>query len=155
MGRHGQRYDGHIQGSRCECVCVCSLDIGYCVTYDETSYSFINQFKVSDYNVTKTSEYIQLPTVLTELNDYICGTLNSLVCSECADGFSPSVTSLENRCANCTNAWYGVPLFLAVSGVCPNHTSLFHHLSLSNQCHFSSYALLHNVCSDNRHAILH
>ena len=44
----------------------------------------------------------------------MCGPLNrkGLVCSECADGFGPSVTSFEYRCVKCTNAWYGVPLFL-------------------------------------------
>ena len=33
------------------------------------------------------------------------------VCSECADGFGPLVTSFGYKCANCTDAWYGVPLF--------------------------------------------
>ena len=44
----------------------------------------------------------------------MCGRLNrkGLVCSECADGFGPSVTSFRYKCANCTDAWYGVPLFL-------------------------------------------
>ena len=44
----------------------------------------------------------------------MCGQLNrkDLVCSECANGFGPSVTSFGYRCANCTDAWYGVPLFL-------------------------------------------
>ena len=44
----------------------------------------------------------------------MCGPLNrkGIVCSECADGFGPSVTSLEHVCARCTDAWYGVPLFL-------------------------------------------
>ena len=41
----------------------------------------------------------------------MCGPLNrkGLVCSECADGFGPSY---GYRCVNCTDAWYGVPLFL-------------------------------------------
>ena len=44
----------------------------------------------------------------------MCGPLNrkGLVCSECADGFGPSVTSFGYKCVNCTEAWYGVPLFL-------------------------------------------
>ena len=66
-----------------------------------------------DDNVT-ISEYIQLPSNITELSDYMCGPLNrkGIVCSECADGFGPSVTSLEHMCTRCTDAWYGVPLFL-------------------------------------------
>ena len=35
------------------------------------------------------------------------------MCSECADGFGLSVTSLGFRCVNCSDtAWYGVPFFL-------------------------------------------
>ena len=34
------------------------------------------------------------------------------LCSECAEGFGPSVTSFTNRCVNCINTRYGVPLFL-------------------------------------------
>ena len=51
---------------------------------------------------------------LSQLNDYTCGRLNrkGLVCSECADGFGPSVASFGYKCANCTDAWDGVPLFL-------------------------------------------
>ena len=43
----------------------------------------------------------------------MCGPLNrkGLVCSECANGFGPSVTSFGYKCANCTDARYGVPLF--------------------------------------------
>ena len=43
----------------------------------------------------------------------MCSPLNrkGLVCSECADGFGPSVTLFGYKCV-CTDAWYGVPLFL-------------------------------------------
>ena len=37
-----------------------------------------------------------------------------IVCSECADGFGPSVTAFRYRCVNCTNASYGTPLFLFI-----------------------------------------
>ena len=49
----------------------------------------------------------------------MCGPLNrkGLVCSECADGFGPSETSFVYKCANCTDAWYGVPLFLLLEFV--------------------------------------
>ena len=57
---------------------------------------------------------IILPRNLSQLNDYMCGPLNRKghLCSECADGFGPSVTSFGYKCVNCTNAWYRVPLFL-------------------------------------------
>ena len=44
----------------------------------------------------------------------MCGPLNrkGIVCSECADGFGPSLTSFGYECVNCTDAWYGVSLLL-------------------------------------------
>ena len=32
-----------------------------------------------------------------------------------SDGFGPSVTSFGYRCANCTDTWYRVPLFLVLN----------------------------------------
>ena len=99
------------------------MEVGNCATYDENTrlLSIIkcsNQAEISEYNSSTAPWYIQLPTVLTELNDYMCGPLNrkGLVCSECADGFGPSVTSISfgYRCAKCTNAGYGVLLFLSI-----------------------------------------
>ena len=45
----------------------------------------------------------------------MCAPLNrkGVVCSECAEGFGPSITSFGyTKCINCSNAWYGVLLFL-------------------------------------------
>ena len=44
----------------------------------------------------------------------MCGPINrkGIVCSECVDGFGPSVTSIGYSCANCTDAWYRVSFFL-------------------------------------------
>ena len=60
--------------------------------------------------------YIRLPDNISELNDYMCGPMNrkGLLCKDCIDGFGPSVTSLGYKCSNCTEAWYGIPLYLAV-----------------------------------------
>ena len=99
-----------------------SLASGFCATYDEKSrlLSIVAcpYFQPHGYNVT-TPGYILLPRNLSQLNDYMCGPLNrkGLVCSECADGFGPSVTSFGYECANCTDTWYGVPLFLVVEFV--------------------------------------
>ena len=70
-------------------------------------------FQPNGYNFT-TPGRVLLPTYLSQLNDYMCGPLNRKgpVCSECADGFGPSATLFGYRCVNCTDAWYGVPLFL-------------------------------------------
>ena len=100
------------------------LQFGNCATYDEQaqllSIAKCPYFEHNGYcnNVT-TSGYIQVPRNLSQLNDYMCGPLNrkGLVCSKCADGFGPSVTSFGYKCANCTDAWYGVPLFLIIEFV--------------------------------------
>ena len=61
-----------------------------------------------------TPGHILLPKNLIQLNQYVCSPLKrkGFLCSECVDGFGPSVTSFRNRCVNCINAWHGVPLFL-------------------------------------------
>ena len=56
------------------------METGSCATYDENILvlSFIkcyNQGEISDYNISTIFWYIQLPTVLTELDDYMCGPL--------------------------------------------------------------------------------
>ena len=59
--------------------------------------------------------YIQLPDNTSQINDYMCGSMNrkGRICSECIEGFAPSVTSLGYECSNCsTSSWYGVPLYL-------------------------------------------
>ena len=62
---------------------------------------------------------MQLPKNISELNDYMCGPMNrkGRICSECIDGFAPSVTSVGYKCSNCTGAWYGVPLYLLLEFV--------------------------------------
>ena len=93
------------------------LRYGECATFSEDSnlipMSTCQYFEPDSYNMTS-SKHILLPRNLSQLNDYMCGPLNrkGLVCSECADGFCPSVTSFRHRCVNCTDGWYGVPLFL-------------------------------------------
>ena len=86
----------------------------YCATFNEEIklFSIFNcpyfQWYRSGYH------QMQLPQNLSLLNDFMCGPLNrkGYLCSECADCFGPSVTSFGYRCANCTDALYGVPLFL-------------------------------------------
>ena len=100
-----------------------ALPFGHCATYSEDnstkslSIARCPYLQPNNYNLT--AWHISLPVILTELNDYMCGPLNrkGLVCSECADGFGPSVTSYGYKCANCTNAWYNIPLFLFIQFV--------------------------------------
>ena len=46
----------------------------------------------------------------------MCGHMNrkGVVCSECIDGFGPSVMSFGYKCANCSKPWSGVTLYLLV-----------------------------------------
>ena len=98
------------------------LKLGYCATYSEdtglVTVAKCPYFQMNGYNLTATGNqyYIQLPKTLTELNDSMCGPMNrkGIVCSECIDGFGPSVTSIGYTCVNCTDAWYRVPLFLVL-----------------------------------------
>ena len=76
------------------------LTAGYCATYNNytklISILECTFFQPNGYNYTS-KESVLLPRNLNQLNDYMCGPLNrkGLVCSECADGFGPSV-----------NLWY-------------------------------------------------
>ena len=92
------------------------LAYNFCMTYDNDStisIGFCPYFDLRNYNITKPG-YISLPDNISELNDFMCGPMNrkGLVCSECIDGYGPSVTSTKFRCSDCSNAWYGVPLYL-------------------------------------------
>ncbi len=95
------------------------LRVSYCMTHEEGGGLYLTHchyFKVDANYSYKISDdnYIILPKNVSELNDYMCGPMNrkGRLCSECIDGFGPSFTSLGSVCSNCTDAWYGVPLYL-------------------------------------------
>ena len=95
------------------------LSFGSCMTYNEmdgtTSLGQCDSFLVHNRNVSLTyRKYLHLPKNISELNDYMCSPMNrnGLVCSECIDGFGPAVFSYGFQCANCTGAWYGIPVYL-------------------------------------------
>ena len=88
-----------------------SMKFGYCMTYiNETgelragacpcprSYVRNNSYKF----------YYPLPSSAADLNEDVCGPLNSkgLLCSECQDGFAASPL-LFTECVNCTGSGYG------------------------------------------------
>ena len=95
------------------------LSYNYCMTYKEetdtlsVSATLCTYFELNGHNISEPG-FISLPRNISELNDYMCGPMNrkGVVCSECIDGFGPSVTSPNFRCSDCSNAWYGVPLYL-------------------------------------------
>jgi len=50
--------------------------------------------------------YIALPRNISDLNGIFCAPINrhELVCSECIDGFGPSVVTTDFACVNCTGS---------------------------------------------------
>ena len=93
------------------------IEYGYCVTFDGQSFqsSTCHYFQPKGHTVTEDG-YVILPDNVSELNDYMCRTMNRQgpLCSRCIDGFGPALSSYGFKCSNCTDMWYGVPLYLLV-----------------------------------------
>ena len=94
-----------------------SLRVGHCMTYDELERTiFIGTCPFSgNFSTSDNGRYVELLVKnVSELNDYMCVPMNrkGRLCSECIDGFGPSVISLGLECSRCAGAWYGVPLYL-------------------------------------------
>ena len=100
------------------------LRLGYCMTHEEqeegSSVIYIarcNYFNGRNLSTTDNGYYIELSVRNpSELNDRMCTPMNrsrnSTLCSECSEGFGPSIISLGLVCSDCTGVWYGVPLYL-------------------------------------------
>ena len=99
-----------------------SLGYNYCMTYDEESgtstLSYCPYFTLQGHNISGPG-LIDLPNNISELNEYMCGPMNrkGIVCSECVDGYGPSVTSLKFQCSTCSSVWYGVLIYLLIEVV--------------------------------------
>ena len=119
--------------NQCECVSSSESDIvkcteqgiilrvGHCMTYEEqaegSSVIYIADcvYFSGNFSTTNNGRYIELPVKnVSKLNDAMCGPMNrnGTLCSECIEGFGPSVISFGLVCSNCTGAWYRVPLYL-------------------------------------------
>ena len=102
------------------------LRLSYCMTYEEGGGVYLahcHYFKVdtNSYKISENNNYIILPKNASELNDYMCSPMNrkGRLCSECIEGYGPSFTALGSVCSNCTEAWYGVPIYLFLEFVPP------------------------------------
>jgi hypothetical protein len=121
------------------------LSIGHCLTYHTNKHGrhFLHEYKcpyfqLEGHQVTDCEPgYIKLPHNTSELNDYMCGPMNrkGFLCEECIDSFSVSMTSIGNKCSNCTNVWHGIPLYLIVELV---PITAFYLLILVFQIHITS-----------------
>ena len=99
------------------------LSVGHCLTYKHARgkhllYKFkCPYFQLEGHEMSNSEPgYIKLPSNISELNDFMCGPMNrkGFLCEECIDNFSVSMTSIGNKCSNCTDVWYGIPLYLAI-----------------------------------------
>ena len=92
------------------------MNVLFCMTNEKEVTFLANCYTYSlKQNATVVDRvYIKLPHNISELNNFMCRRMNrkGRVCSECVDGFAPSMTSIGSKCSNCTSIWYGVPLYL-------------------------------------------
>ena len=60
--------------------------------------------------------YLALPRNVSDLNDVFCAPLNrdGFLCTDCIDGFGPSVATFGYACANCSESSYGWMLYILV-----------------------------------------
>ena len=94
-----------------------SLLFGNCATYDKgklSIYGCSHYFLPSSYQNVSVPGFVPLPIVITELNYSMYHPMNrkGVICSECMDGYGPSLTSHGYRCVKCADTWYRIPLLL-------------------------------------------
>ena len=93
------------------------LKAGFCATFDEKrrtiSVVVCPYFELkANFTVRKHQFYwyVPLPENVLELNYFMCEPLNrkSKVCSECKDGYGPTLMSVgyQIKCCDCTGVWY-------------------------------------------------
>ena len=92
------------------------LLLGYCMTYDDSSgNNFLGKAIYCNHQKSTDHLYFELPTNISYLNDFMCGSLNrrGLLCRYCLDGFGPAVFTNGYACENCTwHSYIGVTLYL-------------------------------------------
>jgi hypothetical protein len=109
------------------------------MTRDENEALFVTKcpyFQLKGHNVSDPGNF-KLPDNVSELNDYMCGPMNrkGFLCEDCVDGFAVSFTSMGHKCSNCTDAWYGIPLYLLIE-LAP--ITVFYLIILIFQVHITS-----------------
>ena len=117
------------------------LRFGYCITVKNEGENRLfatkcPYFQIKGHNVSEPG-HIKLPDNISELNDYMCGPMNrkGFLCEDCIHGFAVSFTSMGHKCSNCTDTWYGVPLYLLIE-LAP--ITVFYLIILIFQVHITS-----------------
>ncbi len=91
---------------------------GDCMTYwNSINTTVLGRCPYNLFQRDTPSVYLKLPSNVSELNDYMCGTLNreGLLCGQCKSGFSPAVFSLDYSCLRCTDGAMNWAIFLSVT----------------------------------------
>ena len=120
------------------------------MTYSEEKGLFISNsyyYDASGLNRSASQPgFIELPSNISELNDYMCGSANrkGFLCSECIDGFGPSATSPKFKCMNCSNivARYSVTIYL-LSELVP--VTIFYFIVLFFQINLTSAPMVNFI----------
>ena len=94
------------------------LHLGYCMTYNSTTG--ITEYGpcpyIAHYNITTSVDrvfYIQLPSNVSLLNEFMCGPLNreGELCGKCKDGYGIALYSYTLECSKCWRHGYGWVLY--------------------------------------------
>ena len=89
------------------------LHLGYCMTYNSTTG--ITEYGpcpyIAHYNITTYFDqvfYIQLPSNVSVLNEFMCGPLNreGELCGKCKDGYGIALYSYTLECSKCREGGY-------------------------------------------------
>ena len=94
------------------------IGLGNCMTYNANEGTFFAKcfyFQLPHGSVLASGS-LRLPSNISELDDFMCRPMHrkGRVCSECIDGFGPSVTSFGYKCTKCSDSWKNVLLYALV-----------------------------------------
>ena len=92
------------------------LHLGYCMTYNTSTESTENGPcpYITRYNTNVDHAfYIQLPSNVSSLNEFMCGPLNreGPLCGKCKDGYGTALYSYTLECGKCWGHGYGWVLY--------------------------------------------
>ena len=94
-----------------------NLHFGYCMTYNDTTgataYGACPYIAHYSNTTAHYSFYIQLPSNVSRLNEYMCGPLNreGPLCGKCKNGYGTALYSYTLECSKCSGHGYGWVLY--------------------------------------------
>ena len=123
----------HLSAGTGQCVCGSTLNgrikcqenknasilVRSCITYTDKELQLgICPYVPSDSRIFD-SAYMPLPSNVSDINEFMCGSLNrtGLLCSQCQEGLSLAAMSYRRECVECPNPATGIVLYLALAFV--------------------------------------